>query len=134
MQVIDSLAQDKKKVMFVFGTRPEVSKLAPVIFEAQKEPKLETVIVSTGQHREMLDQMLSIFNITPDVDLAVMEERQSLSSITVRIIERLEPVILNYKPDMVVVQGDTSTAFLASLVSFYNKIPVALCRGRVKKP
>lgn len=125
MQVIDSLAQDKKKVMFVFGTRPEVSKLAPVIFEAQKEPKLETVIVSTGQHREMLDQMLSIFNITPDVDLAVMEERQSLSSITVRIIERLEPVILNYKPDMVVVQGDTSTAFLASLVSFYNKIPVA---------
>jgi UDP-N-acetylglucosamine 2-epimerase (non-hydrolysing) len=111
--------------MFVFGTRPEVSKLAPVIFEAQKEPALETIIVSTGQHREMLDQMLKIFGITPDIDLDVMEERQSLSSVTVRIIERLDPVILRYRPDMVIVQGDTSTAFLASLVSFYNKIPVA---------
>ena len=125
MQVTDSLVQDKKKLMFVFGTRPEVSKLAPVIFEAQKEPALETIIVSTGQHREMLDQMLKIFGITPDIDLDVMEERQSLSSVTVRIIERLDPVILRYRPDMVIVQGDTSTAFLASLVSFYNKIPVA---------
>ncbi|MBC7319976.1 UDP-N-acetylglucosamine 2-epimerase (non-hydrolyzing) [bacterium] len=116
---------NKKKIMFVFGTRPEVSKLAPVIFEARKEPNLETIIVSTGQHREMLDQMLSIFNITPNIDLAIMEERQSLSSVTVKIIERIEPVILTYKPDMVVVQGDTSSAFLASLVSFYNKIPVA---------
>jgi len=123
--VTDSLVQDKKKLMFVFGTRPEVSKLAPVIFEAQREPSLETIIVSTGQHREMLDQMLKIFGISPDIDLDVMEERQSLSSITVRIIERLDPVILRYKPDMVIVQGDTSTAFLASLVSFYNKIPVA---------
>ncbi len=125
MRVTDSLVQDKKKLMFVFGTRPEVSKLAPVIFEAQREPSLETIIVSTGQHREMLDQMLKIFGISPDIDLDVMEERQSLSSITVRIIERLDPVILRYKPDMVIVQGDTSTAFLASLVSFYNKIPVA---------
>ncbi|MGC8971727.1 MAG: non-hydrolyzing UDP-N-acetylglucosamine 2-epimerase [bacterium] len=123
--MIDFSEQDKKKIMFVFGTRPEVSKLAPVIFEARKEPKLATVIVSTGQHREMLDQMLNVFNIAPDVDLAVMEERQSLSNISVKIIEKLEPIILKYKPDIVVVQGDTSTAFLASLVSFYNKIPVA---------
>ncbi len=126
MQVTDYLAQNnRKKIMFVFGTRPEVSKLAPVIFEARKEPSLETIIVSTGQHREMLDQMLKIFNINPDIDLAIMEERQSLSSITVKIIERIEPVLLEYEPDMVVVQGDTSSAFLASLVSFYNKIPVA---------
>lgn len=125
MQGTDYSVQDKRKIMFVFGTRPEVSKLAPVIFEARKEPNLETVIVSTGQHREMLDQMLKIFNIVPDIDLAIMEERQSLSSVTVKIIERIEPVILSYKPDMVIVQGDTSSAFLASLVSFYNKIPVA---------
>lgn len=125
MQVTDYLEQNKKKIMFVLGTRPEVSKLAPVIFEARKEPKLETIIVSTGQHREMLDQMLKIFNISPDIDLGIMEEKQSLSSVTVRIIERIEPVILSYKPDMVVVQGDTSSAFLASLVSFYNKIPIA---------
>ncbi|MCX7796972.1 MAG: UDP-N-acetylglucosamine 2-epimerase (non-hydrolyzing) [bacterium] len=114
-----------KKIMFVFGTRPEVSKLAPVIFEARKESRLETIIVSTGQHREMLDQMLKVFSITPDIDLSIMEEKQSLSSVTVKIIDRIEPVILSYKPDMVVVQGDTSSAFLASLVSFYNKIPIA---------
>lgn len=125
MQVTDYLEQNKKKIMFVLGTRPEVSKLAPVIFEARKEPKLETIIVSTGQHREMLDQMLRIFDISPDIDLGIMEEKQSLSNVTVRIIERIEPVILSYKPDMVVVQGDTSSAFLASLVSFYNKIPIA---------
>lgn len=73
----------------------------------------------------MLDQMLKIFGITPDIDLSIMEEKQNLSSVTVKIIERLEPVILEYKPDIVVVQGDTATAFVASLVSFYNRIPVA---------
>lgn len=125
MQVTDYLARNKKRVIFVFGTRPEVSKLAPVIFEAEREPLIDTFTVSTGQHREMLDQMLRIFNINPDVDLSIMEERQNLSDVTVKIIERLEPVILGYKPDIVVVQGDTATAFVASLVSFYNRIPVA---------
>ena len=125
MQVTDYSAQNKKRVMFVFGTRPEVSKLGPVIFEAKREPLIETLIVSTGQHREMLDQMLKIFSITPDIDLSIMEEKQNLSSVTVKIIERLEPVILEYKPDIVVVQGDTATAFVASLASFYNRIPVA---------
>lgn len=125
MQVTDYLVQNKKKIMFVFGTRPEVSKLAPVIFEAKKEPIIDTFIVSTGQHREMLDQMLNIFDIKPDVDLAIMEEKQSLSSVTTKIIEKLEPVVLRYKPDIVVVQGDTATAFIASLVGFYNRIPVA---------
>lgn len=125
MPVIDYLAQNKKRLMFVFGTRPEVSKLAPVIFEARKQPYLDTIIVSTGQHREMLEQMLEIFGINPDVDLSIMEERQSLTSVTVKIIERLEPIVLEHRPDMIVVQGDTATAFLASLVGFYNKIPVA---------
>lgn len=125
MPVIDYLAQNKKRLMFVFGTRPEVSKLAPVIFEARKQPYLDTIIVSTGQHREMLEQMLEIFGINPDVDLFIMEERQSLTSVTVKIIERLEPIVLEHRPDMIVVQGDTATAFLASLVGFYNKIPVA---------
>lgn len=125
MPVIDYSVQNKKRLMFVFGTRPEVSKLAPVIFEARKQSCLETIIVSTGQHREMLDQMLNVFGINPDIDLSIMEERQRLSSVTVKIIEKLEPVVLEYKPDMIVVQGDTATAFLASLVGFYNRIPIA---------
>lgn len=125
MPVIDYSVQNKKRLMFVFGTRPEVSKLAPVIFEAKKQTCLDTIIISTGQHREMLDQMLDIFGINPDIDLSIMEERQSLSSVTVRIIERFEPIVLEYKPDMIVVQGDTATAFLASLVGFYNRIPIA---------
>ncbi|MGB9682570.1 MAG: non-hydrolyzing UDP-N-acetylglucosamine 2-epimerase [bacterium] len=111
--------------MFIFGTRPEVSKLAPVIYEAKKNPLFDVILVSTGQHREMLDQMLRVFSILPDIDLQIMEERQSLSSITSRGIKEIEPVITQYKPDMVIVQGDTATAFLAALVAFYNIIPVA---------
>ena len=125
MLVTDYLVQNKKKLMFVFGTRPEVSKLAPVIFEARKDPIFDIKIVSTGQHREMLDQMLKAFNIVPDIDLGIMENRQSLSSITSKGIKKIEPILVQYKPDMVIVQGDTATAFLAGLVAFYNLIPVA---------
>jgi UDP-N-acetylglucosamine 2-epimerase (non-hydrolysing) len=125
MPVIDYSAQNKKKLMFVFGTRPEVSKLAPVIFESRKYPIFDVKVVSTGQHREMLDQMLKVFDIVPDVDLRIMEDQQTLSSITSKGIREIEPILLQYKPDMVVVQGDTATAFLAGLVAFYNLIPVA---------
>jgi len=123
--VTDYSGQSKKKLMFVFGTRPEVSKLAPVIFEARKNPSFDVILVSTGQHREMLDQMLKVFNIIPDIDLQIMEEKQSLSTITSKGIKEIEPVIVRYKPDMVIVQGDTATAFLSGLVAFYNFIPIA---------
>ena len=114
------------KVMIVMGTRPEMIKLAPVISEAKRrENKIELLLCSTGQHREMLDQAMSVFNVTPDIELDIMCENQSLSELTSRLIDSLSKVISENQPDVVVVQGDTASAFTAALAAFYLHIPVA---------
>jgi UDP-N-acetylglucosamine 2-epimerase (non-hydrolysing) len=111
--------------MFVFGTRPEAIKMAPVIKEIEKYPDiLEPVIVVTGQHRQMLDQVLRIFDIDPDYDLGIMEENQTIANIVTKSLSGLEEIILREKPEMLLVQGDTSTAFAAGLSAFYYKIPL----------
>jgi UDP-N-acetylglucosamine 2-epimerase (non-hydrolysing) len=111
--------------MFVFGTRPEAIKMAPLIKELEKYPDiLEPVVVVTGQHRQMLDQVLRIFSIDPDYDLGIMEENQTLISIVSKSLQGLEEIILREKPDMLLVQGDTSTAFAAGLSAFYYRIPL----------
>ncbi|MFC1571498.1 non-hydrolyzing UDP-N-acetylglucosamine 2-epimerase [Candidatus Margulisiibacteriota bacterium] len=116
---------ERKKIMFVFGTRPEAIKLAPVIGEVKKHPdKLAPVIVVTGQHRQMLDQVLKIFNINPDYDLKIMAENQTLADILTRSLKGLEDVLKKEKPDLLLVQGDTSTAFVSALLAYYHKIPV----------
>jgi UDP-N-acetylglucosamine 2-epimerase (non-hydrolysing) len=111
--------------MFVFGTRPEAIKMAPVIKELDKYPDmLDPVIVVTAQHRQMLDQVLEIFEIKPDYDLGIMEENQTLASIVTKSLQGLEEIIVREKPDMVLVQGDTSTTFVAGLAAYYHKIPL----------
>ncbi|MDD5382845.1 MAG: UDP-N-acetylglucosamine 2-epimerase (non-hydrolyzing) [Candidatus Margulisbacteria bacterium] len=116
---------NRKRIMFVFGTRPEAIKMAPVIGEVAKYPDiLEPVIVTTGQHRQMLDQVLRIFAIHPDYDLGIMEENQTLANILTRSLQGLEEVILREKPDIILVQGDTSTTFAAGLGAYYYRIPL----------
>jgi len=113
------------KLMIVFGTRPEVIKLSPVIELASHDPNIDLTICSTGQHREMLHQTLRVLNIEPDVDLDVMAQNQMLSNLTAALTTTLANCFANGKPDIVMVQGDTTTAFVASLMAFYAKIPVA---------
>jgi UDP-N-acetylglucosamine 2-epimerase (non-hydrolysing) len=116
----------KIKTLFVFGTRPEAIKLVPVIKEFQKNNKLfETKICITAQHRELLDQVLDLFEIKPDFDLNVMKENQDLYEVSSKILLKLKDIFKFYKADLVFVQGDTTTAFAACLASFYQKIPVA---------
>ena len=111
--------------MVVFGTRPEAIKIAPVVKELEKHPdKIESIVCVTGQHREMLDQVLSLFKIKPEIDLNLMEPNQTLDSLTAKAITSLTDVITNVEPDVVLVQGDTTTAMVASLTSFYQKVPV----------
>ena len=112
------------KVMPIFGTRPEAIKMAPVVKELQKYEEIETVITVTAQHREMLDQVLELFDIVPDYDLDIMLESQSLTDITVNVLSRLEKIYNEENPDIVLVQGDTSTTFVASLAAFYKQIKV----------
>lgn len=115
----------KKKIMLVFGTRPEAIKMIPVILELQKhQDKFQSVLVSTGQHREMLDQILTLFGIKPDYDLNIMKKDQSLSDIVVNSIKGLDPIIKKEKPDLLLVQGDTSTAFAAALTAFQHTVAV----------
>ena len=114
----------KIKVMMVFGTRPEAIKMAPLALELNKHNDIETLVCVTAQHREMLDQVLEIFNITPDFDLDIMKERQTLVGITCRVLEGLDGILKEQKPDIVLVHGDTSTSFVAALAAFYNQIPV----------
>jgi UDP-N-acetylglucosamine 2-epimerase (non-hydrolysing) len=111
------------KVAVVFGTRPEAVKLAPVVAEL-KDRKVRTVVIVTAQHRSMLDQKLNIFGIKPDHDLNIMRENQDLYHITGAVLNQLQPVLHREKPDVVVVQGDTTTTFASSLAAFYQKIPV----------
>ncbi|MEB6548860.1 UDP-N-acetylglucosamine 2-epimerase (non-hydrolyzing) [Heyndrickxia sporothermodurans] len=114
-----------KVVMAIFGTRPEAIKMAPVVLELQKYPDIiETIVTVTAQHREMLDQVLSIFKIIPDYDLNIMKDRQSLIDVTTRALDGLNKVMKEVQPDLVLVHGDTTTTFVASLAAFYNQIAV----------
>lgn len=114
-----------KKVMLVFGTRPEVIKMAPLVKEFQKQPKrVETVVCVTGQHREMLDQVLKIFDIKPDYDLNIMKQGQDLYDVTARVLTGMRDVLKEVKPDVVLVHGDTTTSTAAALAAFYQQIPV----------
>lgn len=115
---------DKIKVMTVFGTRPEAIKMAPLVKELEKNPQIESIVCVTAQHRQMLDQVLEIFGITPDYDLDIMKDRQTLISITTKVLEGLDGVLKKAKPDIVLVHGDTSTTFVGALAAFYNQIPV----------
>ncbi|KAB2336506.1 UDP-N-acetylglucosamine 2-epimerase (non-hydrolyzing) [Cytobacillus depressus] len=113
------------KVMTIFGTRPEAIKMAPLVLELQKHPEhFESIVTVTAQHREMLDQVLQIFGITPDHDLNIMKDRQTLVDVTTRGLEGLDRVMKETKPDIVLVHGDTTTTFIASLAAFYNQIVV----------
>lgn len=115
-----------KKILLVFGTRPEAIKLAPVINKLKDDAKrFKAIVCVTAQHREMLDQVLSIFDIKPDYDLNIMKDNQDLFDISKKILSGLKPVFEETKPDAVMVQGDTTTAFIAGLGAFYFKIPVA---------
>lgn len=113
------------RVMTIFGTRPEAIKMAPLVLELKKRPEeFETIVTVTAQHREMLDQVLEIFGITPDFDLNIMKKQQSLAQITTRALEGLDEVMKKTQPDIVLVHGDTSTTFVAGLAAFYNQIAV----------
>lgn len=115
---------NKIKILTIFGTRPEAIKMAPLVKELEKREELESRVCVTAQHREMLDQVLEIFNVKPDFDLDIMKERQSLSGITTRILTGIEEVFDNVKPDIVLVHGDTTTTFAGSLAAFYKKIKI----------
>ena len=113
------------KILTVFGTRPEAIKLAPVIHELKKYPEIETRICVTAQHREMLDQVLNLFELRPDIDLNLMRPNQSLAEITAEVISEMEHVLEAEKPDVVVIQGDTTTVMATALAAFYKKIAIA---------
>ena len=114
-----------KKVLLVFGTRPEAIKMAPLVKEFQKYPdSYETVVCVTGQHREMLDQVLKIFDITPDYDLNIMKQGQDLYDVTARVLTGMRDVLKEVQPDLVLVHGDTTTSTAAALAAFYQQIPV----------
>lgn len=114
-----------KKIMLVFGTRPEAIKMAPLVKEFQKYPdKFETIVCVTGQHRQMLDQVLEIFNIIPDYDLNIMKQGQDLYDVTARVLTGMRDVFQKIQPDVVLVHGDTTTSTAAALAAFYQQIPV----------
>ncbi|WP_339251932.1 UDP-N-acetylglucosamine 2-epimerase (non-hydrolyzing) [Sporosarcina sp. FSL W8-0480] len=115
----------KWKVMTIFGTRPEAIKMAPLVLELQKHPEeIESIVTVTAQHRQMLDQVLNTFGITPDYDLNIMKDRQTLVDVATRGLEGLDNIMKEAQPDIVLVHGDTSTTFIGSLAAFYNKIAV----------
>lgn len=115
----------KNKVMIVFGTRPEAIKMAPVVAALKSVPDLETVVAVTAQHRQMLDQVLDLFQIQPDVDLDLMQPGQDLPGLTARILDGVTKAISQHEPALVLVHGDTTTTFATSLAAFYGKVPVA---------
>ena len=112
------------KVLSVFGTRPETIKMAPLVKELDKRPEIDSIVCVTGQHRQMLDQVLSAFDIKPHFDLDIMRDGQTLTDITVRVLEGMNKVIAQVQPDIVLVHGDTSTAFASAMSAFYNRVPV----------
>ena len=114
----------KKKVLSVFGTRPEAIKMCPLVNELKKRSGFQTVVCVTGQHRQMLDMVLDTFGVVPDYDLSIMKEKQTLFDVTIYILERIKAVLKAEKPDVVLVHGDTSTTFVTALACFYLQIPV----------
>ncbi|WP_437887989.1 non-hydrolyzing UDP-N-acetylglucosamine 2-epimerase [Phytobacter sp. V91] len=112
------------KVLTVFGTRPEAIKMAPLVHALAKDPDFDAKVCVTAQHREMLDQVLNLFSIVPDYDLNIMQPGQGLTEITCRILEGLKPILESFRPDVVLVHGDTTTTVAASLAAFYQRIPV----------
>ncbi|MEI4801211.1 non-hydrolyzing UDP-N-acetylglucosamine 2-epimerase [Bacillus sp. NPDC077411] len=116
---------ERIKVMTIFGTRPEAIKMAPLVLELQKHSQqIESIVTVTAQHRQMLDQVLDIFDIKPNYDLNIMKDRQTLIDITTRGLEGLDKIMKEAKPDIVLVHGDTTTTFIASLAAYYNQIPI----------
>ena len=115
---------NRKKVMTVFGTRPEAIKMCPLVVEMKKREALQVVVCVTAQHRQMLDQVLATFNVVPDYDLNIMKDRQTLFDITTSILSSIKEVLEKEKPDVVLVHGDTSTTFVTALARFYLQIPV----------
>lgn len=116
----------KKKILIVFGTRPEAIKMAPLVYEFKKnEDKFETKVCVTAQHRQMLDQVLDFFKITPDYDLNLMKDNQTLSDITINVLKGMDDVLSEFKPELIFVQGDTTTTFVTALAGYYRKIKIA---------
>ena len=113
-----------KKVMLVFGTRPEAIKMCPLVNELKKREELQTLVCVTGQHRQMLDMVLEAFDVMPDYDLSIMKDKQTLFDVTTNILNRIKEVLEKEKPDVVLVHGDTSTTFVTALACFYLQIPV----------
>lgn len=113
-----------KKVMLVFGTRPEAIKMCPLVNELKQHDTIETVVCVTGQHKEMLDQVLDVFRVVPDYNLGIMKANQTLFTITTSILEKIQPVLEQEKPDIVLVHGDTTTTFATALAAFYMGIKV----------
>lgn len=113
-----------KKVMLVFGTRPEAIKMCPLVNELKKRAELQTIVCVTGQHRQMLDMVLEAFNVTPDYDLSIMKDKQTLFDVTTNILNRIKEVLEKEMPNVVLVHGDTSTTFVTALACFYLQIPV----------
>lgn len=124
VRIKEGIILKKITVMSVFGTRPEAIKMAPLIKELEKRENIKSVICVTAQHRQMLDQVLELFDIKPDYDLDIMKDRQTLTGITTRALEGLDKVIQEAKPDIVLVHGDTSTTFAGALAAYYNKVRV----------
>ncbi|MFA9559331.1 non-hydrolyzing UDP-N-acetylglucosamine 2-epimerase [Evansella sp. AB-rgal1] len=114
----------KKKIMVVFGTRPEAIKMCPLVKELKTRDTFETVVCVTGQHREMLQQVLDAFDVVPDYNLSIMKDKQTLFDVTISILEKMKAALEEVKPDVVLVHGDTSTTFVTSLACFYLQIPV----------
>ena len=114
-----------KKVMLVFGTRPEAIKMCPLVNELKGRPCCEVTVCVTGQHRQMLDQVLAAFGVVPDYDLSIMREKQTLFDITSEVLLRIGSVLDEVAPELVLVHGDTTTSFAAALAAFYKQIPVA---------
>lgn len=122
--MVDLTNSSKRKIMLVFGTRPEAIKMCPLVKELKTRPSVETVVCVSGQHRQMLDQVLDAFGIVPDYDLSIMQEKQTLFDITITVLDRIKRVLEEVKPDVVLVHGDTSTTFVTALACFYLQIPV----------
>lgn len=115
----------KIKVMTIFGTRPEAIKMAPLVLELEKHPEhIDSIVTVTAQHRQMLDQVLEVFDVEPNFDLNIMKDRQTLTGVTVRALEGLDQIMKEVDPDLVLVHGDTSTTFVASLAALYNQVSV----------
>lgn len=121
-----------KKIMLVFGTRPEAIKMCPLVKELKERKNVQTVVCVTGQHRQMLQQVLECFKVVPDYNLDIMQDKQTLFDITNNIINKIKPVLQQEKPDIVLVHGDTTTTFVTALCAFYMQIPVGHVEARIE--